>query len=368
MYIPSIETTNSSSYAENKKRQRSRDARIAPLYNASMAIPAKLKPGDEVRIVAPSCTLPSMSWFSEELMHKGIQNCANLGLTVTEAKHLRDIDNAGSTSIAHRVEDLHAAFADPHVKALLCIRGGWNCNQLLPFLDYDLIKKNPKILCGFSDITALGNAIYAKTGLVTYSGPNFNQFGYGEKIQYTYNNFRAALMEKGEIELHAAEEWTDEFYDPKKPWAFKRNEGWWSVHEGKAEGTIIGGNLCTLNLLQGTEYMPIAKNTILFLEDDHETHPRTCDRDLTSLTQQPWFSTVRGIVIGRFQSTAVNKEFGPVTKEWLYAIIRNNPYLEKLPILANVDFGHTHPIFTFPIGGTVRMNAGTTPMLTILQH
>lgn len=333
-----------------------------------MAIPLKLKAGDEVRIIAPSCTLPSMPWFTDAMMETAKTFFTTRGLTVSESTYLREMDASGSTTIAHRLEDLHAGFADPNVKALLCIRGGWNCNQLLPFLDYDLIKKNPKILCGFSDITALGNAIFAKTGLVTYSGPNFNQFAYGEKIDYTYRHFEAALMQKNPIELTAAAEWTDTNYTPQKPWEFSKNEGWWSIRDGDAEGTIIGGNLCTLNLLQGTEYMPTLKNTILFIEDDHETHPRTFDRDLTSLTQQPWFRDVQGLVIGRCENRAVNQEFGPISKEILFSIIKKNPRLEKLPIIAHVDFGHTHPIFTFPIGGTLRMKVGKESSLTILQH
>lgn len=331
-------------------------------------IPPKLAAGDEIRIVSPSCTLPSMPWFSDAMMETAKAFFTSRGMTVSEGKHLREMDAAGSTTIEHRLEDIHAAFADPNVKSLHCIRGGWNCNQLLPFLDYDLITKNPKILCGFSDITAISNAIYAKTGLVTYSGPNFNQFAYGEKLAYTYEYFLKAVSDDAPIELTSAAEWTDEYFDVKKPWTFRKNEGWWSVHEGEAEGTVIGGNLCTLSLLQGTEYMPIVKNAILFLEDDHETHPRTFDRDLTSLTQQPWFPSVRGVVFGRCQSTAVNREFGPINKDTLLAIIARNAALAKIPVIANADFGHTYPIFTFPIGGTARMNAGKTPSITILTH
>lgn len=337
------------------------------LYNTNV-IPAKLKPGDELRIIAPSCTLPSMPWMTEELLDRGKDFFRKLGITVTEAKHLRELDDSGSATIAHRIEDLHTAFADPKVKAMLCIRGGWNCNQLLPHLDYDLIRKNPKILCGFSDITAIGNAIFAKTGLVTYSGPNFNQFSYGNQIKYTYDHFLAAIMEDKPIVLAPADEWTDERFEPGKPWQFAANEGWWTVHEGKAKGTIIGGNLCTLSLLQGTPYMPQAKDVILFVEDDHETHPRMFDRDLTSLTQQPWFANVRGVVIGRCQNVAVNQEFGAVTKEKLHAIIRRNAALSKLPVLANVDFGHTQPIITFPIGGRARMAAGKESEIEIVEH
>lgn len=333
-----------------------------------MIIPAKLQPGDHIRIISPSCTVPSMPWFTEELMDTAKTFFKSRGFSVSEGKHIREIDAAGSTSIEHRLEDIHDAYRDPSVHALHCIRGGWNCNQLLPYLDYEMIKKNPKILCGFSDITAIGNAITAKTGCITYSGPNFNQFAYGEKIAYTHEHFLKAVMTEEPVTVHPSLEWTDEYFSPDKPWNFVPNEGWWTVNPGTAEGTIVGGNLCTLSLLQGTEYMPKARDVILFVEDDHETHPRTFDRDLTSLTQQPWFESVRGVVIGRCQGTAVNKDFGPVTKETMLTILRRNAALTKLPIIANADFGHTYPIFTFPIGGTARMTTDPTPSITFLEH
>lgn len=310
-----------------------------------------------------------MPWMTEALFDSAKDFFRSRGMTVSEGTYLRECDDNHSTSIEHRLADLHEAFADPTVTAILAIRGGWNCNQLLPFLDYDLIKKNPKIFCGFSDITALGNAILAKTGLVTYSGPNFNQFSFGDKIAYTYDHFLKAVMDREPIEIIPSKEWTDSYFSAEKPWEFRANEGFWAVQEGKAEGTIIGGNLCTLSLLQGTQYMPESKDVILFVEDDHETHPRTFDRDLTSLTQQPWFDSVRGVVFGRCQSTAVNQEFGPVTKEKLFGIIRRNAALKNLPIIGNADFGHTYPIFTFPIGGTATMSVhGKESKLTIADH
>ena len=320
-------------------------------------LPPRLTSGSHLRIIAPSCTRPSVSWMTDAMLESAKQYFTDRGISVSEGKHIHEINEFGSTTIEHRLADLHDAFRDPSVTGIICLRGGWNVNQLLPFIDYDLIKKNPKILCGFSDITALGNAIYAKTGCITYSGPNFTHFFPRKEIQYTYDHFLKAVMTVEPIELESATMWTDRYYEHGTPWNFEKNEGWWVVHEGKAEGTSIGGNLCTLSLLQGTDYMPCPTETILFVEDDHETHPRTFDRDLASLTQQPWFKTVRGILIGRMQRDAVNTEFGPVTKEMLLGIIANNATLKNIPIIANVDFGHTHPIFTFPIGGRVKMSA-----------
>lgn len=331
-------------------------------------LPARLRRGDHVRVIGPSCTLPSMPWMTEELLDAAKQWFVDRGITVSEARHLREIDDAGSTSIENRLQDLHDAFRDPGVHGVLCMRGGWNVNQLLPHIDYKLIRKHPKILCGFSDITALSNAIFAQTGVITYSGPNFSQFCYGEQLQYTYEYFEAAVMHADAITLAPSATWTDTYYAPGKPWIFESNPGWRVLSPGKAEGTCLGGNLCTLSLLQGTPYMPTAKDTLLLVEDDHETHPRTFDRDLTSLTQQPWFGSVRGVLFGRFQRSAVNAEFGPVTPAALDAIVARNDALKRLPILADVDFGHTYPSVTFPIGGTVRMDAGTKPRIEITQH
>lgn len=309
-----------------------------------------------------------MPWMDGAHLKKAKQWFEDRGMTVSEGKYIREVDAFGSTTIAHRLKDLHDAFRDPKVRAIITVRGGWNVNQLLPHIDYGLMKKNPKILCGFSDITALSNAICAKAGLVTYSGPNFSQFCYGAKLRYTYDMFEAALMSKAPIDLQASSAWTDQYFQAGKPWPFRKNPGWRVLHTGKAEGTCLGGNLCTLSLLQGTEYMPTAKNIILLVEDDHETHPRTFDRDLTSLTQQAWFKSVRGVLFGRFQGSAVNEGFGPVTAKMLDAIVANNKQLQSLPIIADVDFGHTYPSATLPIGGMIRMQAGKSPRIEIVRH
>ena len=128
----------------------------------------KLIPGDEVRVVAPSL---SLKLVSPDNIARATQCLQSLGLKVTFGEHVNEEDIFHSSSIQSRRDDLHAAFLDKNVKAILAVKGGSNSNQLLNYLDYDLIKKHPKIFCGFSDITVLQNAIYQKTGLVTYSSP-----------------------------------------------------------------------------------------------------------------------------------------------------------------------------------------------------
>ena len=130
-----------------------------------------------------------------------------------------------------------------------------------------------------------------------------------------------------------------------------KNDGWLVINKGAASGTLLGANLCTFNLLQGTEYMPNLKDSVLFLEDDEDGSKNDgFDRDLQSLIHQPSFKGVKGIVIGRFQKTS------NVTKEKLIKIIKSKAELKNIPVIANVDFGHTSPIITFPIGGEVRMD------------
>lgn len=135
------------------------------------------------------------------------------------------------------------------------------------------------------------------------------------------------------------------------------------INEGEAEGIILGGNQSTFNLLQGTEYMPNLKDSILFLEDDDETHPATIDRDLQSIIHQPNFKEVGAIVIGRFQpATKMNKNL-------LTQIIKTKKELNKMPVLANVDFGHTSPQITYPIGGTAKIQIKDNIVkLEIIKH
>ena len=221
----------------------------------------------------------------------------------------------------------------------------------------------PKVLCGFSDITALSNALYARTGLVGYSGPHYSSFGMKQHFGYTQAGFAACLMNDEPIELAPSPAWSDDaWYADQQDRHLEPSTGWWVLQEGEAAGIIVGGNLCTLNLLQGTPFMPSLDGTVIFIEDDDQSKPWDFDRDLVSLLQQPAFGGVAGVVIGRFQKST------GMTRDLLAQIVVSKPELAGLPVIANVDFGHTSPAFTFPIGGTVELHAGQTPRLTITSH
>lgn len=322
--------------------------------------PPKLKRGDQVRIIAPARSLKIISQNTQDIANKTF---SDLGLLITFGKHINESDEFSSSSIKSRIDDLHTAFTDKEVKAVISVIGGFNSNQLLRYINWDLIKKNPKVFCGYSDITALNNSIFAKTGLVNYSGPAYSTFGKLLDSEYTIEYFKKCLFEAQPIDIRPSKRWDDrKWWVNQKDRRFFKNTGWQIINKGKAEGTILGANLCTFNLLQGTEYFPSLKNSVLFLEDDYESNAVIFDRDLQSLIHLPEFKYVKGIVIGRFQKAS------NVSAENLKKIIKTKKELDRIPVIANVDFGHTSPMITFPIGGEVKITASSKPIIKITSH
>ena len=311
--------------------------------------PEKLKIGDEVRIIAPS---RSIKILSEEIKRIADKRFLDLGLKLSFGKHVYETDEFNSSSIESRIADLHEAFSEKNVKGIITVIGGFNSNQLLKYIDWKLIKNNPKIFCGFSDITVLNNAIFTKTGLINYSGPHYSSFGQKLHFDYTLDYFQKCLMADSPFEVSSSDSWNDdEWYLDQNKRELISNKGYLVINEGESEGTILGANLCTFNLLQGTEYFPNLSDSILFLEDDYETVPHTFDRDLQSLIHLPDFNKIRGLVIGRFQKKS------NMTDELLKKIIKTKKELDNIPVIANVDFGHSDPKITFPIGGEVKITA-----------
>ena len=296
------------------------------------------------------------------------QTLKRMGFAASFGKHVREDDMMRSSSVEARIEDLHEAFSDERVSAVMTAIGGYNANQLLGHIDYDLIKNNPKILCGYSDCTVLSNALYAKTGLVSYSGPHFSTFGMKKGLAYTEAYFTKCLVDDGPFIIASSKEWSDDaWYKDQEARRYHRNNGYTVLREGEAEGTIVGGNLCTFGLLRGTHFMPSLGGSILFLEDDNpycdDSFAVEFDRNLQSLIHLPEFSGVRGILIGRSEGSA------HMTDARLLHMVETKPELSKIPIVAGVDFGHTTPHITFPIGGTMRMKVGRKKIvLEILTH
>ncbi|MDD2516425.1 MAG: LD-carboxypeptidase [Candidatus Gracilibacteria bacterium] len=311
--------------------------------------PQKLQKGDEIRVVSPSL---SFSIISKENQERASEKIKELGYKLSFGENINEIDEFQSSSVESRIQDLHQAFSDQNVKMVLTTVGGDNSNQLLKYIDWNLIKNNPKIFCGFSDITVLNNAIYAKTGLINYSGLCYVDFSGGNCFDYSLEYFEKCLIKNENFEVLPSKEWSDNvWYIPAKDQKIVNNTGFWIINEGEAKGTILGGNINSFALLKGTEYFPDLTDSIIFIEDCNEASIPTFDRDLQSLVLLPDFPKVKGILVCRFQNGS------KATQERLVKIIKNKKELDGIPVIANVDFGHTAPIITFPIGGTTEIKA-----------
>jgi muramoyltetrapeptide carboxypeptidase LdcA involved in peptidoglycan recycling len=323
-----------------------------------MVRPPALGPGDEIRVVAPARSRTLVLEHDQTALIE--RRFTDFGLRLTYGDHVDEIDDFHSSSIASRVADLHAAFADQAVRGISTVIGGFNSNELLPHLDWDLIAGNPKVFCGYSDITALQNAILARTGLITYTGPHWSTFGMRDHLEQTLTWFRQAVLSDQAYDLAPATYWTDDtwFLDQDHR-TVEPSSGWWPLQPGTATGRLVGGNLCTFNLLQGGPYRPSLKGAVVLVEDDELTNPVEFARDLTSLLQLPDAAELAALIIGRFQRAS------GIDRPVLEQIIQRQPVLAGVPVLANIDVGHTNPMATLPIGGHVEVHSTDEPHLHI---
>ena len=329
-----------------------------------MIYPKKLTEGSHIRVIAPS---RSFNIISDNCREIAIEQFRKLGIKVSYSKHADEIDDFLSSSIQSRLDDLHEAFQDKSVDGILTAIGGFNTNQLIDKIDYDLIKRNPKIICGYSDITCLTHAITTKTGMVTYSGPHFSSFGMIKGFEYTLEYFKKCLMSDQPYQINPTPVYSDDmwFIDQEKR-NFRPNENYYiinTVDKQKISGRIVGGHVRCIASLQGTEFWPDLTNSVLFLEEDEEISPQVFDRMLQSLIHQKDFKSVKAILIGRFQDAT------KMSKELLTQIIKTKEALKNIPVIANIDIGHTTPIITYPIGGKIDIDlTDSKPVVTIDKH
>jgi muramoyltetrapeptide carboxypeptidase len=319
------------------------------LPSTGPTIPPKLKSGDRIEVVAPAT---SAAFMNPDQARAAQEALTELSLNTSFSPRSARVDRFKSASVEDRLKDLHEAFENPEVNAILTVTGGFNSNQVLDGLDFDLIAKHPKIVCGYSDITALTAALRNTSDLVTYSGPHFSTLGIESTRRYTLEYFEKCLMQEPAYEVVPSTEFTDHpaWYKGREP-SIIVNPGLACVNPGAASGEIICGNLCTLALLQGTPWAFNLANKILFIEEDRLSVPQNVGRLLHSLLRQPGTEALQGLVFGRFES-----ESG-MDLETLQLMIRDISGLASLPIIANADFGHTLPMITIPMGGQAEIVA-----------
>lgn len=291
----------------------------------------RLTIGDKVGLIAPA------GQVSEERITKAHSRLQDYGLSVKEGRFIRAKYGYLAGTDAQRLEDFHEMYKDESVKAIWCIRGGYGCTRLLDRIDFKLIKKNPKILIGFSDITALLNAIFQKTGLIGFHGPvaSSNDNPYTRKILRELIMFpRDGVSITPYIDEHSTYE------------AFTTLKG------GKASGRAVGGNLSLLSAMTGTLYEIDFEDRIVFIEDVGE-EPYRLDRMLTQLLCSGKLKKAKGIALGQFRGCDPDD---PERSLSLMQVFADRLGDIACPVASGFNFGHIDHNFTFPIGGQVRLD------------
>ena len=320
--------------------------------------PRALRLGDTIGIVSPS-------WFGGApyipRALRGIATLERLGFRVRIADHAFNARGHVSATAEHRAADLHAMFANPEIAAVLCTIGGDHSCHLLPLLDWDVIRANPKIFMGFSDITVLTNAIWSQTGLVTFNGPALltDWAEYPEMPEISLWSAMTVLSQAQQSgDLPASEEWTDEFLDwstgadTSRRRVYQRSEGWRWLHPGAAEGRLFGGCIESLQHLRGTPYWPDCDGAILFLETSEERpSPEKLDGMLMDYENMGVFQRIAGLLVARPYGMS------PEDKEAIWDIVRQRTARFGFPVVGNLDIGHTTPLLTLPIGCLARIDS-----------
>ena len=319
--------------------------------------PLRLQRGDKVGIVSPSAPLAGLA---SHRVKKGRAMLEELGFKVKIGKHALKITDYTAGNPIERANDINDFFQDQEIKAIFTFIGGNHSNQTLKHLDFDLARRNPKIFIGYSDATVLHFAFYTQAQLVTFYGPAvLTQFAENPEIlSYTREYLEKAIMISEPIgAIKPSQQWTDEILDwlkkedLKRPRKLKKNLGWLWLIGGKAEGPILGGCISSLMHLRGTNYWPDFSGKILFWEIPESKGDftkgekvATVDAYLTDLELSGVFEKIKGMIIGRpfGYSQAQIKD--------LIKIIQSHTQGYTFPILFNVDFGHTDPMITIPIG------------------
>ncbi len=313
--------------------------------------PPRLHLGDLVGLVAPGGVV------DDAVIEKSVKNLEAFGMRVKVSANIRAVRGGYAGTVTQRVDDLHAMFLDSEVRAIWAARGGSGCIQLLPKIDYRLIRHHPKILIGYSDITALLLAIYRHAGLITFHGPVASS----TFSDYSVAHLRAVLIEpQPSLTINmAAENAQKALQEPQ----FAQR----TLSEGVATGRLLGGNLSVLAAMIGTPYASglyaaELRDCLLFLEEIGEA-PYRVDRMLTQLAQSGGLKNVAGVMLGVFQKCIATDGEPSLT---LAEVLDDHFMSLKVPSAYGFSFGHIAQQFTIPIGVRARLDTRNAT-LTLLE-
>jgi muramoyltetrapeptide carboxypeptidase len=311
---------------------------LASAQQPALVKPKVLQPGDRVAIISPSTET-----LEPERLQIAEETCEYFGLKPTRMPNCGKRQVNYAESVKNRVSDLHAAFSNPEFKAVFCIRGGYGAPQILDSLDYALIRRNPKVFLGYSDITALHLAIYKRSGLLTFHGP----IPLSAFTGYTQENFKRALFSREPL---------GELGNPKESNLLRPNHRLRTIVGGKASGTLVGGNLSLIVALMGTPYELDTKGKILFLEDVGE-QVYSLDRMLTNQRLAKKLQQSAGLIWGECADCPPDGKFNPTSTYGYSETIQNLLGDLGIPVLSGLTIGHTSDQLTLPMGAKATLDA-----------
>ncbi len=315
----------------------------AQIANPAKLLPRPIKKGDWVGLISPSAAT------SERIQIQfAVEALEALGFKVKQGENLANRRGHLAGTDGERANDLNAMFADPEVKAVICIRGGSGAARILPLINYDQIRNNPKPILGYSDITALHHAIYAQTGLIIFHGPN----GTGSWNSFNVKQFEKIFFEQEQVTFENERVKEDDL-------VIKKNRIQ-TIYPGVATGDLFGGNLTVLTALAGSPYLADFTDKILFLEDIGE-EPYRIDRMMSTLKLMGALDKIKGFVFGQCTDCDPSSGYGNLTLDELF-----DDYILPLniPAYRGAMIGHIPKQFILPMGARVTLNAnkGTIQM------
>jgi len=303
-----------------------------------MIIPNYLKKGDTIGVIAPSNSIDD---DDNEFIQKSSKLFENLGFNIKLGKFISSHTLGYSASPLEKANDVNDMFANPDIKAIFCVKGGENSNTTFDYLDYELIKNNPKILCGFSDSTSITNVITSKTGLVTFSGPTFKSLTSWE-TDYAFKEVFKRFIDKN-LELGVI----DDKYN--------------SLQEGIAVGELIGGNLSLITQMVCGKYALDFTDKILFLEElGFESSPTRVSSCLYFMKQNGVFDKIKGLWIGNYEHPS-----GYSLEKIVFDTLGNSC---NFPIIKSNNFGHIDKKTVIPIGTLAKIDTSLDKKIVLLEN
>ncbi len=305
----------------------------------------RLQPGDTIAFINPSSAI-----YERAPYEIAAESLRALGFKVREAPNLRARYGHLAGTDAQRAADVNTMFADPGVHGLLAVTGGSGGTRMLPLLDYEAIRRSPKFFGGFSDLTALINAIHARTGLVTFHSP----VGVSEWNAFSVDILRSMVMEGQALTLRNPQDRGDALVS--------KADRITTIRGGRASGPMLGGNLAVMAAMMGSKFLPSFDGAILFLEDVNEYIYRV-DRMLSTLRNAGVFDRLAGVVLGAFTNCGPGDgNYGTLTLDEVF-----DDYFKALnvPVYGGAMIGHIKRKFTVPVGLPVEIDAdgGTIRLL-----